>query len=251
MIPALKAEEKYNEITALISLIQNKQRFCSASDFEWRRIESLCKKLLDVRAVDGWTLLAFAYALIGNVCEVKRCLKNAEDLGFEAEDLLNGVHALMFLGCFDDALEILKRNQKKFESHLTVIIEAAYFAGGIIYASELVEKAKRMNIELPQDADNITITRNFMEQFSLSDSLINHHLNLAGKVLREFAVSGNYKIEVNDVVGVFQGLTISIGVVNTMDEIFKMNFMLATLEDRENIEKIPQFDVVFSSSFAE
>lgn len=237
---------RYNEITASIEVLRRRMVYAKTSDFDWRKIQAKCNDLVKIDPADGWTLLGYAHALTCNVTEVKRCLANAEALGLEFEDLMNATNALICIGSFKDALELLKRNLFKFDSQVSQTLAGAYLVGGFSIARELMVKGRKMNIELPPEEVEIDLGCQVAEKYGITDELINGHLELAGIVLREFNTVGRCKYDVKDIPGVISGITVSIGVKKTMDEIFEMNTMLARIEDELNFSTSPFLDVAFS-----
>lgn len=237
---------KYNEITQQLMLFYERRTFSSPNDFQWRRVESQCKKLIDSSPVDGWTLLGFVNAIACNLDEMKRCLTNAETLGLDFEDFMNATNAFMYAGCFKDAYQLCCRNLPKFDSHISQTVELVHTLGGINLSSKLILKARKMNIELPSDAEDIMFSAQVAEKYGLDDDLINSHLDLAGDILRKFNATGCYKVDTNDVLGLISGINISIAVDKSVDEIFEMNMILARLEDQFEIQRTPYFEVAFT-----
>jgi hypothetical protein len=221
-----------------------------ADGFEIRKLQTACRKLMQLDAVNGHLAMAGIYHLIGDGDNVFHHAKCAEDLSPGRPEVLGSIAAwLVNLGYFSQAHQKYGRAVEPSGGFFSRNFVMGFVMGAFQTMRAAVEKARKLNIDLSGlDADVAEVAACLLESHGVNDAMTASILDLAGELLREnhlFYLGDRPVVHLVDIDGVDSCVYLTYHVGTTPDQAADMTVELAA-RIAQRIEAIPSgFSVGF------
>ncbi|MES2007969.1 MAG: hypothetical protein V4468_03650 [Pseudomonadota bacterium] len=226
--------------------------FASRDDLWWR---SLKRQVDDVIKIDpgvGWSTYGTIMALVGDVEEMERGFRAALPFAGARPDIItNWLVNKSNLGYYSEALQLSIEYADPKTGYFTDRYPILVRAGGFSAASKFLVRAREMGIEIASlDPERIELAAQLLSRAELSDEDIARHLDIAGTLMREMGHLhvGNPIVDVQDVDGVFSGVTYVLNMRLGQEDVFELNCALADAEVEKGIKRHPYFDISFAAA---
>ena len=245
-LPATSANDLIGELNEL----RSEGYFLQKNSFRWMQIKAKLQKLLDANPASGWHVSGIFHAATGDVAEMERAFQNAIHLDSGVNIKRNFFSSYVSLGFASKALEIYRMIASPELGVFSHTFQGAMTMGAFQVATENVEKAKMMGIDLSALPVKIVAESSaLLKRLGISDDEVAQHIDAAGAVMRannQFAMRVPHLI-VNDIDGVSSGVTLVMLMDADAKRIFSYNIELAEMEMEMSVQKNAAFDVVFSA----
>ncbi|MCA7085812.1 hypothetical protein K7G19_19675 [Cupriavidus sp. DB3] len=247
--PVTKASEiaeKVNEFA------RNGGPFARKDSLWWRALKREAEQVRDVEPGLGWATLGTLMAIAGDYEELVRCYTAAMPFsGAFPEIATNYMVNLSNLGYHSAVLalgaEVARPERGFFSTRGNLLVKS----GGFVMAAQFLERAREMGLDVSNlSGPEIELAAFLLREAELSDWDVAKHLDLAGEMLRKrgHLFVKRPVVDVQDVEGVFTGITYTMMVRLPRSDVFEMNCALAQAEVEAGIKRHPYFDVTFSAT---
>ena len=192
-VPQTKFSEILDEINGLLD---SSESYLSKDDFRVRSLDRQIDDLIQVEAVDGWTLKAVMYNLLGDVESMRKAFDNVVKLGATPPHMQ--IQCEFNFHFHSRVVELVKERATPESREFLTYLPLLYFCGAFQTLDKMITKSRAMKVDLDPEIqfrgkslklgeilEVMPGALKMMEREKIEEAQIAAMLDIAGALIRD------------------------------------------------------------------